>query len=264
MHSFEGTAQTISIDIEGTNGATFSGDAAGDVTEDNPTIASGTLSVADVNDGENTFLATDGGSHAGSNGYGTFTFDTSTGEWTYTLNSNAAVDALNTGDPPLHDTYTVHSLDGTAQIIDVTINGVTDVATPPGGGNPPSDPDTSNDHDTDTTIATTGIWNASTSGDDIKVGDIFGNTINGGNGDDKLYGGAGSDTLNGNNHKDTVYGQADDGTINGGKGDDIIYGGSATRTPFRVVAVPITCMAVAATTILFIPRLETASQPTWT
>ena len=49
--------------------------------------------------------------------------------WTYTLdNSNAAVQALNTGSPALSDSFTVLSEDGTSQVVTVTISGANDAA----------------------------------------------------------------------------------------------------------------------------------------
>ena len=53
---------------------------------------------------------------------------TAAGVWTYTLdNSNAAVQALNVGDT-LTDTFTVTTVDGTAQVVTITINGANDAA----------------------------------------------------------------------------------------------------------------------------------------
>jgi len=60
-------------------------------------------------------------------GYGTWTM-TSGGAWTYNLdNNNSAVQALNAGDT-LTDTFTVTTLDGTPQIVTITINGANDAA----------------------------------------------------------------------------------------------------------------------------------------
>ena len=48
--------------------------------------------------------------------------------WTYTLdNSNAAVQALNTGQT-LTDTFTVTTVDGTPKVVSITINGTNDTA----------------------------------------------------------------------------------------------------------------------------------------
>ena len=51
------------------------------------------------------------------NHYGTYAM-TAGGTWTYTLdNDNAAVQALTVGSVPLTDTFTVHTQDGTAQLV---------------------------------------------------------------------------------------------------------------------------------------------------
>ena len=53
---------------------------------------------------------------------------TAAGVWTYTLdNTNSAVQALNVGGT-LTDTFTVTTIDGTAQVVTVTINGTNDAA----------------------------------------------------------------------------------------------------------------------------------------
>src|SRR6202011_5730772 len=60
-------------------------------------------------------------------GYGTFTM-TEAGVWTYTLdNANHAVQALNVGDM-LTDSFTVTTIDGTPQVVTVTIHGSNDAA----------------------------------------------------------------------------------------------------------------------------------------
>ena len=64
---------------------------------------------------------------ASANGYGTYTL-TAAGVWTYTLdNSNAAVQALNAGET-LTDTFTATTVDGTAQLVTITIHGANDAA----------------------------------------------------------------------------------------------------------------------------------------
>ncbi|WP_064681737.1 cadherin-like domain-containing protein [Rhizobium bangladeshense] len=92
-----------------------------------------------------------------------------------------------------------------------------------------SDSDTSNDHDTDTAIATTTNW-GETNGVDTKVGNAGDNTISGGNSGDILYGQAGNDTLNGNNGADKLYGQAGNDILIGSQGLDTLYGGSGNDT----------------------------------
>ena len=63
----------------------------------------------------------------GNSGFGTYTL-TAAGVWTYTLDdSNAAVQALNVGGT-LTDTFTAVTVDGTAQLVTITINGANDAA----------------------------------------------------------------------------------------------------------------------------------------
>ena len=114
--------------------ATISGPATGTVVEaggfDNGTpgtpTASGNLTVQDVDNGQAAFQMP--AVLAGI--YGTFSFDASSGAWSYTLNDAAAnVQAL-TSASVVHDTLTVTSLDGTAsQVIDVTVQGANDAPT---------------------------------------------------------------------------------------------------------------------------------------
>jgi VCBS repeat-containing protein len=127
--SLDGTAsQTIDVAIAGANdAATFGGDKTGSVKEDANLTASGTLTVADVDSGEAALQAA--ASLAGT--YGDFTFDASSGAWTYALRNGAVnVQALNSGDV-VYDTLTVKSLDGTTQAIQVSISGQDEAALPP-------------------------------------------------------------------------------------------------------------------------------------
>ena len=126
--SQDGTGtQTVTVTITGTNDtASISGTATGAVTEDAAVnTASGTLTVTDVDTGEAVFQTPS--SLVGS--YGNYTFNASTGEWTYALdNAKAAVQALPAGST-LTDTLEVKSSDGSAtQNIVVTINGTNDSA----------------------------------------------------------------------------------------------------------------------------------------
>ncbi|MBO4222127.1 VCBS domain-containing protein [Bradyrhizobium neotropicale] len=128
--SIDGTAQVVTITIHGTNdAAVVSGTTTGTVTEagcDTPgtPTATGTLTDTDVDNPANTFTAvcspmkSDGG-------YGTFTM-TAAGVWTYTLdNSNCTVQALDACDH-LTDTFTVKTIDGTTQVVTITIKGASD------------------------------------------------------------------------------------------------------------------------------------------
>lgn len=121
--------QTVTITITGTNDAAIiTGASSGEVTEAAaadagvPT-ATGDLLATDVDNTSDAFEAA--ATTASDNGYGTYTVS-ATGVWTYTLdNANAAVDALGSGET-LSDSFTVFSQDGTAQMVNITINGAND------------------------------------------------------------------------------------------------------------------------------------------
>ena len=129
--TIDGTPQVVSVTINGANdAAVISGATTGSVTEDGGTkcdqpTATGTLTATDVDNAPGfTAVYCPTASDAG---YGTFTM-TADGGWIYTLDdSNCAVQALNVGDT-LTDTFKVTSLDGTAQLVTVTINGTNDAA----------------------------------------------------------------------------------------------------------------------------------------
>lgn len=131
----DGTAQTVTITINGSNdGAVISGTASGSVIEAGgvangapgmPT-ATGTLTDVDPDNTSNTFtpISTP---KTSAGGFGTFTM-TALGTWAYTLdNSNGTVQALNVGDT-LIDQFTVTTVDGTPQLVTITINGTNDAA----------------------------------------------------------------------------------------------------------------------------------------
>jgi large repetitive protein len=131
----DSNAATVSITVTPVNDpAIISGVSSGAVTEaggvnnaaaGTPT-AIGTLTDTDVDNPANTFTAV-GTAAPSDGGYGTYTM-TSAGVWTYTINNgNSAVQALNVGGT-LTDTFTVTTIDGTAQVVTVTINGANDAA----------------------------------------------------------------------------------------------------------------------------------------
>jgi VCBS repeat-containing protein len=130
--TIDGTPQVVTITIHGANDpALISGTTTGSVTEaagckpGTPT-ATGTLTDTDVDNPPNTFTAVCT-PKASTGGYGTFTM-TAAGAWTYSLdNSNSAVQALNVCDK-LTDTFTVTTIDGTPQVVTITIHGANDPA----------------------------------------------------------------------------------------------------------------------------------------
>jgi VCBS repeat-containing protein len=131
----DGTPQTITVSINGTNdAAVISGTIVGNVTEAGGVAnaiagtpaATGMLTSTDVDGVNNAFTAVAAGT-ATTGGYGTYAMSAA-GVWTYTLNNaNATVQALGAG-ATLQDTFTVTAADGTTKIITVTINGTNDAA----------------------------------------------------------------------------------------------------------------------------------------
>ena len=126
---------TATVQFAGSNdAAVISGMTSGTVTEAGgvanaiagmPTVT-GILTATDVDNAANSFQAvTAETSTAG--GYGSYTL-TASGAWTYTLdNANSAVQSLNAGQH-LTDTFTVRTIDGTAEQVTVTIDGTNDAA----------------------------------------------------------------------------------------------------------------------------------------
>src|SRR5947207_1365520 len=121
VHTADGTAQLVTITIDGTNdAAVVSGTAAGTVVEagvvgnahaGTPTPFPYTTLFRSDN-AANSFQAVSAGA-ASDQGHGSYEM-TAAGVWTYTLNNNdSAVQALNNGGT-LSDTFTVHTADGTA------------------------------------------------------------------------------------------------------------------------------------------------------
>ena len=133
--TIDGTSQLVTITINGANdAAVISGATTGSVVEaggvangtpGTPT-ATGDLNSTDVDNPNDAWTAV-GTPIASASGFGSYTL-TAAGVWIYTLdNSNAAVQALNVGQT-LTDTFTATTVDGTAQVVTITINGANDAA----------------------------------------------------------------------------------------------------------------------------------------
>ncbi|WP_245454858.1 VCBS domain-containing protein [Mesorhizobium sp. M3A.F.Ca.ET.080.04.2.1] len=132
----DGTQQVIDITINGANDAaviTVNGVQDTSVTEKSgvangtpgDATASGDLNASDVDN-----AATFNTQVAVAKSYGTFSIDAN-GTWSYTLDdNNATVQALNStgANTTLHELVTVTTVDGTQQVIDITINGANDAA----------------------------------------------------------------------------------------------------------------------------------------
>lgn len=213
--TIDGTPQVVTVTIDGTNDAAIiSGTRTGAVTEagvdDYGTPhATGTLTDADVDNPDNSFIAVNYPKES-DGGYGTFKM-TADGVWTYTLdNKNCDVQALDGGDT-LTDTFTVRTVDGTEMVVTVTIHGSDD-----------ADP---NDFDylaTGKKVVSDGHFVFGTPGSDSIAG--------GGHHGQKVFAGAGSDTVNGTGKSDLIYAGSSNDTVKGNDGDDTIYGGSGSDT----------------------------------
>jgi VCBS repeat-containing protein len=119
----DGTQQVITVTITGTNdAAVVTGTSTAALTESNAAQGTGgTVVAADV-DSSAAFVAQT--AVAGSNGYGSFSIDAA-GAWTYTMGS--AQDAFVAG-TAYTDSVTVTTVDGTQQVITVTLTGTNDAA----------------------------------------------------------------------------------------------------------------------------------------
>ena len=194
---------------------------AGGASPGTPT-ATGTLTATDVDNSFNAFTPVSSPTPSAS-GYGSFTM-TAAGMWIYMLdNANSAVDNLNSGDT-LTDSFTVTTVDGTPQVVSITIHGATDAD--------PNDFDALATRATVTTeppfvYETTGGNSIAGGGNDGQTAyDGAGSdTINGTGQDDTILAGSGNDTVKGNGRNDTIFGGSGVDTINGNNGDDTITGG---------------------------------------
>jgi hypothetical protein len=162
---------------------------------------------------------------------------TAAGLWAYTLdNDNSVVEGLGIGDT-LTDTFTVTTVDGTAKVVTITINGASDadpndfdnlapgpevVTDPPFVfGTPEGESFAGGGNDGQIIYAGAGddTVNGTGSGDILYAGS--GNdTVKGNGGDDTIYGGSGSDTINGNNDNDTIIGGFGADQLTGSNGND--------------------------------------------
>ena len=124
-------ARTLHVDLISVNDAAIiSGEDTGDVTEDSAATlsTSGTLTITDVDTGEESFQAeTLTGSH------GQLVIDTA-GNWVYTAdNSRGAIQNLGLSET-LTDSFIVHARDGTEHTVTATIHGTNDAPVLAAGG----------------------------------------------------------------------------------------------------------------------------------
>ncbi|MEZ9526738.1 VCBS domain-containing protein, partial [Enterovibrio norvegicus] len=116
----DGTTQDIVITITGTDdAAVVTGDTTGNTTDQGTTV-SGSISISDVDNGENPTI-----SNTTIEGeYGSLTL--TDGEWTYTVDPDSA-QTLPDGESA-NDTFTLTASDGSTHQITVTVEGTDDAA----------------------------------------------------------------------------------------------------------------------------------------
>ena len=224
--------------------ARISGTSAGFLTENqtfnpgSPATVTGNLDSTDVDNPADSWQAV-ASATLGNNGYGSFTVSAA-GVWSYTLNNaNPTVDALSTGQS-LSDSFTVRTIDGTSQLVTITINGRTDfsyVAPSAAGAD-------ANDFDALHADLARTAWvqqSMGGTGNDVYEGSNLADTIAASEGSDITYGHGGGDMLYGEasygmpiqmwaSGDDLLYGQAGNDTLQGGWGADTLYGGSGNDT----------------------------------
>ena len=130
---------TLTVSINGEEDVSiFTGDDTAVLTEDVDTdaitpdvqlIASGVLSISDIDTGDNPAIVAGAGTFngPGAGALGTLTIDAA-GNWTYEVNdtSTPAIQDINTGEM-ITEHYTINATDGTSHDITITINGVNDI-----------------------------------------------------------------------------------------------------------------------------------------
>ncbi len=121
VKSIDGTEQEIVITVQGTDDApVITGTDSGSVTEDASLMATGKLTATDKDAGQSGFIA-----ESISGAHGTLNIDLN-GSWTFVAMNSAAFQALGAGDS-MNETFTVRTVDGTEQRINITLEGTDDV-----------------------------------------------------------------------------------------------------------------------------------------
>lgn len=117
----EGGPQIVTVTINGANDKAMVSGATSDNILEGDVEVTGDLDSTDVDNPDDSWVVV-GVATASAGGFGTFVID-ATGNWTYTLdNANTTVIDLNDGDM-LPDSFTVQTVDGTSQTVNITIDG---------------------------------------------------------------------------------------------------------------------------------------------
>ncbi|MCQ4345835.1 Ig-like domain-containing protein, partial [Pseudomonas stutzeri] len=137
VKALDGTEHQVQVTITGVNDAALiSGSSRGSVQEDTTLTSAGRLLVSDADSGQATFVAQQG--VAGS--YGSFTIDAA-GNWTYLLDNDARHVQRLTSSETVTERFVVRTLDGTEQVIEISVRGLDDAPpTPPQAPAPATPP----------------------------------------------------------------------------------------------------------------------------
>ncbi|PPC88789.1 MAG: hypothetical protein CTY35_15975, partial [Methylotenera sp.] len=241
--SVDGSKQVLTMTITGTNdaariGGVLSGSVTEDVAEVNGYLmVSGTLKVVDIDIGQAAFIAEK--SICGT--YGDLTVNTN-GDWSYKAeNRQSSIQKLSASDV-VYDDFKVHSIDGTTQVVRISIRGA--------------------DEKGSSTIMGTSENDVlfGTKLDDYIIGYSGDDLIEGAGGADRIDGGAGFDITSyvhstsnvrvdlshgvgeagdakgdiltniegaeGSSYADKLIGDSGDNMLIGGGGDDMLSGGA--------------------------------------
>ena len=219
--------QTVHIVVEGYDDpAVITGDDSGSLLLSNNPMANkqidGVLHVTDPDHGQDSLVLTDpyAAPQFSDRGYGRITVDAGTDPgdsvWHYSVLPGVTLAPQAT----LTDSFTVYSIGGTAQVINVTLTGDDlDPADKDASGAITSDFLDRSNASTDDGVTFT-LYGGG--GDDILIG--------GDDGVDVLRGGSGNDVLLGNGGDDLLYGGSGDDELEGGAGDDELQGNSGADT----------------------------------
>jgi VCBS repeat-containing protein len=119
--SIDGSASTVTIQINGTNDAAIVSSESVILDETDARLSTtGQLTASDLDNANNSFTAS-----KMTGRYGTLSIDSS-GAWTFT--ANAVFNALNEGDS-IKEVFTVTSIDGTVSTITIQIDGTREIDT---------------------------------------------------------------------------------------------------------------------------------------
>ncbi|KAB1457060.1 VCBS domain-containing protein [Vibrio panuliri] len=134
LHLSDGTKVVVQIPVHGTqDNPTISGDLTGSVTEDHNVDSQGFITTGgkiDVVDPDHDESSVHAETLNGK--FGSLTIDAN-GHWQYRVNNSLTNIQALTSQKALHESFTIHTKDGTAQVLNMTIGGSDDQASISGG-----------------------------------------------------------------------------------------------------------------------------------